>query len=255
MADAGTAVLWHYTFSNFNEKARWALDYKRIPHVRRAVVPGSPRMLRFSRGGTLPVLDLDGERIVDSTRIIETLERRWPEPPLYPQDPDERRRALELEDFFDEHVGHEFRRAAFWELRDEPGAIAELLSTGQGPVAGSFIRATLPVGMAFARRRYKIYEADAEEGRAKVEAGLDRIEAELEPSGYLVGDRFSVADLTAAALLFPIANAPEARNALPGGPLPERLAGWFASLADHPGVEWIRDMYRRHRGSSAAIRG
>jgi hypothetical protein len=27
-------VLWHISFSNFNEKARWALDYKQIAHVR-----------------------------------------------------------------------------------------------------------------------------------------------------------------------------------------------------------------------------
>jgi glutathione S-transferase len=72
--------------------------------------------LAFSRGrGTLPVLDLDGERIVDSTRIIATLEERWPEPALYPADLEERRRALELEDFFDEHAGHDMRRVAFWE--------------------------------------------------------------------------------------------------------------------------------------------
>ena len=66
----------------------------------------------FSLRGTLPVLDLDGERIVDSTRIIETLERRYPEPPLYPEHAAERREALELEDFFDEEAGHELRRAS-----------------------------------------------------------------------------------------------------------------------------------------------
>ena len=33
-------VLWHFTFSHFAEKARWALDFKGVPHVRRALVPG-----------------------------------------------------------------------------------------------------------------------------------------------------------------------------------------------------------------------
>jgi glutathione S-transferase len=46
----------------------------------------------FSARGTLPVLDLDGDRIVDTTRIIAALEERDREHPLYP---DERRRALE----------------------------------------------------------------------------------------------------------------------------------------------------------------
>jgi glutathione S-transferase len=33
---------------------------------------------------------------------------------------------------------------------------------------------------------------------------LDRITVELQPSGYLVGDRFTVADLTAPALFSPL---------------------------------------------------
>ena len=75
-------VLWHYTFSNFNEQVRWTLDHKRIPHVRHAVLPGGPRALWHSRNGTYPLLDLDGRRIMDSTRIIEALEERDPAPPL-----------------------------------------------------------------------------------------------------------------------------------------------------------------------------
>src|SRR3954454_3095576 len=90
-------VLWHLKVSHYNEKARWALDYKCLPHVRRAAVPG--RHARIARslgaGSTFPVLELDGEILGDSTRIVEALERRYPEPPLYPDDPGERRRALE----------------------------------------------------------------------------------------------------------------------------------------------------------------
>ena len=51
---------------------------------------------------TTPLIFIDGERIGDSTAIIAALERRFPSPPLYPSDPVERQRALELEDFFDE---------------------------------------------------------------------------------------------------------------------------------------------------------
>ena len=50
-------------------------------------------------------------------------------------------------------------------------------------------------------------------------AALDRLEAELQPSGYLVGERFSVADLTAAALLAPVVLPPEFPYR-PPGPLP-----------------------------------
>jgi glutathione S-transferase len=251
MGSDDTPVLWQYTFSNFNEKVRWALDYKGIPHVRRSVFPGGFRALRFSRTGTIPVLDLGAERIVDSTAIIAALERYQPDPPLYPTEEMERERALELEDFFDEHAGHELRRAAFWEMRDDPGSVSALLSTGQAGWARPVIRSMLPVALAWSRRRYKIYEADAEEAKVKVSAALDRIEAELQPSGYLAGDSFSVADLTAAALLYPLVNPPEVQYRLP--PPPDPLQAWMDSLAGHPATAWIGETYRRHRGGSAEI--
>src|SRR4029450_3633661 len=114
------------------EKARWALDYKGIRHHRRSVFPGSPRGLWMSRGdGTLPVLDLDGRRIVDSTAIIAALEERQPEAALYPSAPEERRRALELEDFFDERTGHDMRRVGFWEARKNLGYATDFMTTDQ----------------------------------------------------------------------------------------------------------------------------
>jgi glutathione S-transferase len=163
----------------------------------------------------------------------------------------EREQALELEDFFDEHAGHEMRRAGFWEMRDDPGTVSALLATGQGKWARPVIRTMLPVAMAWARRRYKIYEVDAEEARVKLAAALDRIEAELQPSGYLVGGSFSVADLTGAALLYPLVNPPEYQYRLPQPP--DRLQSWMDSFAGHPAVAWIGEMWRRHRGRSAEV--
>jgi glutathione S-transferase len=203
--------------------------------------------------GTLPVLDLDGQRIVDSTRIIEALERRYPEAALYPADVDERQRALELEDFFDEHAGHELRRAAFYEQRDNPDYISAFLTTGRGARTRRVYRAliSLPGSMTYAKRRYRFYGPDAERARTKVTAALDRIVAELQPSGYLVGSRFTVADLTAAALLFPLAWPAELQYDYPEPPASQLIE----SVTGHAGVDWIREIYRRHRGPSSAIAG
>jgi glutathione S-transferase len=245
-----TPVLWQYNFSNFNEKARWALDFKRVPHVRHSLLPGGARAMAFSRGGTLPVLDIDGERIADSTRIIATLEDRFPQCALYPADRRERAAALELEEFFDEEAGHELRRAAFYEWRTSPGFVSGLLTTGRGRTTRTFMRVTLPGALLYARRRYRIYPADAEQARVKLAAALDRIVAERKPSGYLVGDSFTVADLAGAALLFPLAMPPEVQYRYP------TLPDWGAmrALVEHPAVDWIREMYHRHRGQSSAVR-
>ncbi len=247
----GLPVLWQYNFSNFNEKVRWALDFKGIPHVRRSLVPGFPRALLFSQRGTLPILDIEGRRVVDSTRILEALESRQPDPPLYPADPDERRRALELEDHFDEHVGHEGRRVFFYDLRDDPGYLSRFVTTGSGPLVRGFVRAVWPVAMRFAGRRYSFYEADVEEARGKLVAALDRIEAETRATGYLVGSSFSVADLTAAALLYPLAWPAEIQYQIAEPP----SRPFFEEGTRHPGAEWIREMYRRHRGTSASVSG
>src|SRR2546423_752472 len=106
-APAELPVLWHLEVSNYNEKARWALDFKGIEHVRRPVVPGRHVKVagKLTGGTTFPILVIDGRALGDSSDIIAELERRWPDPCLYPRDPDQRQRALELEDFFDEQLG------------------------------------------------------------------------------------------------------------------------------------------------------
>src|SRR4051794_28210635 len=109
-------VLWHLRVSHYNEKARWALDFKGIPHVRREPPPGLHPLWALAmtrRAVTLPVLKIDGRAIAASSRIIAELERRVPEPPLYPAEPGERGRAVALEEELDVSLGPDVRRFIF----------------------------------------------------------------------------------------------------------------------------------------------
>jgi glutathione S-transferase len=250
----GIPVLWQYSFSNFNEKARWALDFKEFPHRRRSVMPGWPRGLWFSRGdGTLPVLDLDGRRIVDSTAIIAALEERQPEPALYPADPDDRRRALELEDHFDEETGHDMRRVGFWEAHRDVSYAVAFMTTDQPrftrAIGRAWLRTSFPFVWRYMSARYRFTEEAVERSRATLAAALDRIETEREGRDYLVGERFTVADLTAASLLYPLVWPPEFQYELPDPPELEFLKG----MREHPALNWIREIWRRHRGRSAEV--
>jgi glutathione S-transferase len=243
-------VLWHIEISHYNEKVRWALDHKGVPHRRRAPMPGvlHPLVaLAKTRRPTLPVLELDGQAIGDSTRIIGALEHRYPEPALYPDDPSERRRALELEDFFDEEVAPHVRRLAFYEISLDPAlSAATLRTTGGPPVSG---RAAALMVRANARRYGG--KADAMElARERIRAGCERLVAEVQPSGYLVGDAFSVADLTAASILYPMVDPPEFQYTLP--PLPASLGEFVATLPPEAS-EWVGRMWREHRGTSAEV--
>jgi glutathione S-transferase len=250
----GRPVLWQLEISHYNEKVRWALDYKRIPHVRRSLLPG-PHVVKAKRltgdTATTPVLTLDGRSIGDSTRIIAAIEQRWPQPPLYPEDQQELQRALELEEFFDEELGPHLRRAAYQELLAHPETVVPLFTHGQRLPARVLFRGAFPVVRVGMRRALVINPEAAAESREKVVAAMDRLEREIGPSGYLVGSSFTVADLTAASLFYPIARPPEFPYPLVSD-VPEPAREFLESLARRPGGEWVAEMYRSHRRAPVA---
>jgi glutathione S-transferase len=244
--------------SIFSEKGRWALDYKGLPHRRRNLRPGlhSLELLVRRRGTTVPVLDLDGRCIRDTTAIIAALEEVKPDPPLYPDDPAGRREALELEDFFDEHCGHEVRRVTLDPILRDRDLVQQGFARDLPGLVQRLAPVVYPLANRQTRRRYGVDDERVEAARHKVVAAFDVIESRLGPSGYLVGDRFSVADLAGASLLGPLAVPPEYPDRLwDGKSPPSELASFRQSLASRDGFRWVLEMYRRHRGRSAEIAG
>ena len=122
MSTVGKPVLWHIGVSHYSEKVRWALDWKGVEHERREPPPGVHMALAlwWSRGETktFPVLELDGERILDSTAIIGALEAQVARAAaLSRRSPSDRRQALDLEDYFDENLGPAVRLFGWHHLR------------------------------------------------------------------------------------------------------------------------------------------
>ena len=253
-------VLWHIPVSHYSEKARWA-----CPQGGRARAPrpdsGRPhgdRAVAHPRSAkTFPVLRLDGRNIGDSTAIIEALEHRWPERPLYPEDPAERRRALELEDHFDDELGPQVRLLGWHELRKDPELMGEVTRT----MVPEPMKKLPGWGGRRAALRDHVHPAPlpgrGRRGRrrgpgAMCSPGFDRLEAELDAGGgeYLVGERFSVADLTAAALFYPVVTPPEGPQILPADP-PAGFVAFQESVSDRPGFKWVETMYARHREPAA----
>jgi len=250
-------TLWQIEISHYSEKVRWALDYKHVPHVRRSPLPGThiPIALALTGGAqlTLPILTVDGRTIGDSTAILAALEEIQPQPPLYPTDPKERARALELEEFFDEQLGPHTRLLSFFELMQEPDVFAEVAAAS---VPGPFGRVKPLVG-AYARVLTSVRwgansAAAADRARAAILAALDRLEAELEQGEgeFLVGDRLSVADVTAASLFYPLVLPPEGPVS-PELPRPSGLERFRQRLSERAGYRWVQETFRRHRHHAA----
>ena len=205
--------------------------------------------LWLTRGAqtTFPVLTLDGRHIGDSTAIVAALEERYPEPSLYPADLAQRRRALALEAFFDEELGPSIRLLAWHELRNDPERFVELMeATAPGPLAKT-AGAAAGYARAFTGVRFGAGSPEeAERARAKVLDALDYLEEELGAGEYLVGDSFTVADLTAASLFYPLVLPPE--GPLPADQEPARGMERFRKpLKDRRGFKWVAEMFRRHR--------
>jgi len=246
-------MLCHVPVSHYAEKARWALDYKRVPHARRwppgGFHPLVTWILTHGAHQTVPVLVMDGEGIGDSTEIIRRLEERFPDPPLYPADPDERRRALELENYFDEELGPYVRRMAYHHMTTDPDLLAELALHQVQYGHRATLGITKQVLKRFLDLRFATGSPElAREAEDRVVVALDRLDAELEGRQYLAGERFSVADLTAAALLYPFVLPPQT----PWRPsrLPDAWVRFSEANRGRPCHAWVERMYRLHRAAA-----
>ena len=245
-----TPILWHLEISHYNEKARWALDYKRVAHERRTPMPGLHRLtaLALTRGrhDRLPVLELDGKRIGDSTAIIAALERHRPDPALYPSDREQRERALALEEHFDEELAPRLRRYVWHHTLGDVDATLQATMPNAGRARKRVMRTLAPIAVPIVRRDYDVREATADDALTGIRAAMDRVEAELGDGEYLVGDSFSVADLAASALFTPVLAPPQRPHSPPT--MAPALLELRAELEARPGGAWVAEMYERHRG-------
>lgn len=191
-------------FSHYCEKARWALDrspleYREDDHVpifhwRASLGSGAKR--------TVPALVMPGRVLKDSTEILHFADEHLPpERRLFPADAAARAEVLALVADFDRGLGPAIRRWLYFHILPERAVAAELLtSTGRG-WERSLTRVLFPVMRAMMRRGMKVDAAGAARSWQRVAATFDAVDARLaDGRRYLVGDRFSAADLTFAAL-------------------------------------------------------
>jgi glutathione S-transferase len=209
---------------------RWTLAYKGIPHARRSLLPGPHALtvLRLTRQTQTPVVRLDGEVVAGSARIVDALERRFPERALYPADPALRRRALDLQAWADAHVGVMVRRALFAELLPHADYVVTVFAGTRPPLTRAMYRAAFPLT------------------RVAMAASAGVRGPEVGPGGHLAGDAFSVADLAIASLLTPAVRVEHPAMRLPD-PVPAPVAAWYRRWERHPAAAWVRETYRRHR--------
>jgi glutathione S-transferase len=106
------------------------LNAKRVAYQRVDLFPALSRgWLRLAgfHGGTVPALRIDGRRVQGSRAIARSLDAEWPEPRLFPTDPDARERVEEIEAWADGPLQEVARRIILWSLLHNGEAVRAAL--------------------------------------------------------------------------------------------------------------------------------
>ncbi len=194
--------------SHFCEKARWALERFEVPYVEECHPPIIHyRACRRAGGGrTVPVLVTDVGVFPDSTDILHYLEsRHGGRVRLYPSNAEQRAEAEGLEELFDSQLGPHARRVAYFHLLPHTRILLDSVLDRVPRGDRVLFRASLPVMRALLRRGMRITPRSSERSLDRVREVFATVRERLaDGRGFLVGDAFTAADLTFAALAAPL---------------------------------------------------
>ena len=198
-------LLYQFPLSLYCEKARWVLDHKGLDYQCVDLWPGMhlPRARWMTGASTLPILKDSGRAFTDSSNIALHLEHNYPDKPLLPSNVVQRRKVLELDAYFDEFGVHA-RRLAWSHAVDDDNVDRFFFGfDGYSNLARRAGRMSKRLLRRMIRQRFQVYPDRVTASLGCVRAGVTYLETLLRdnPGGYLVGNSFTLADLTAASML------------------------------------------------------
>jgi glutathione S-transferase len=222
-------TLFQYELSPFCDKVRRVLNVKGVAYsVEEVTILDTlkGRLKQLSPASKLPVLDIDNERIADSTDIVRFLEARFPEPRLIPSDPREQALVHFFEDWADEAL-------YFYEmhLRFTLPHNAERWVPQASKFDGAVIRRIASMALPKAMARTTAAQGTGRKPLAMIKRDLDRhfhmLNVWLKGRDWLVGDHLSLADIAVFVQVDCIAGTSEGQDLLRGY---EDLRDWMGAV-------------------------
>ncbi|HSW12512.1 MAG TPA: glutathione S-transferase [Solimonas sp.] len=242
-------TLYTFSVSHFSEKIRWALDAAGLDYREQRLTPffHIPRVLALTRRKTsVPVLQAGDEVIQDSTAILEWLERqRAPFAPM-PAGPALRAEAMEIESRFDRAGVHVIRQI-FADTLDDKAAALPLFCSDASTLQARALSLGYPLVRRGFSRLLRLSPATLRKAVAVVDDSADFIAGRIKGGRpYLVGECLSIADITACALLAPLA-CPEQHPMFGSAGYRRTMRMRVVRWDDHPAFDWVRATYARER--------
>lgn len=198
--------------SHYCEKVRWALTKQKILFVEEAHMPPFHLLATGSVGGKLtPVLVTEDGTFTDSTDILKYLDSiSLTHVKLFPTNPELRKQVEELEELFDEKLGIATRLWGYSRLLDNRKIIKNAWSNGVPFFETMFFPVIFPVVRSLAYKKFGITASSGQQAYAEIQQIFEQVSQVLaDGRKYLIGDQFSVADITFAALAAPVIAPPE----------------------------------------------
>ena len=152
-----------------------------------------------TRYSTPVLVTPEGQRICDSSRIVQYLDERHAAETLYP-DPE----VYELEKRFHDHLAPDTRRVAyFYGFQSGPTLVREMARRNVGRPQAWLFALVRPLGQRILVRVLDVTEDRSVKSKKNIVDEVRHVSDLLGDRQYLVGDRFTAADLSFACMVAP----------------------------------------------------
>lgn len=238
--------LYQFPISHYCEKIRWVLDFKKLDHQLINMIPGLHinQTKKMGLRSAVPILQHDGNFVQGSTEIIDYLDQQFSQKSLTPDDKELKSEVLDWENYLDKEVGVPVRLCVYNILLEHPEIVKPFFAH-KGPWYGKlFLAYAFPQLRSKMRYFMNINDKTSITSKQKLSVAIDKLDAHYQSKSFLVGDEFTRADLSAAALLAPLImpkryglNWPET--------IPAKLQQLMDEFADK--ISWVDQIYGKYR--------
>jgi glutathione S-transferase len=233
MSDAADIVLYDHPASPCARRVRIALIEKGVRWRSRPIdlehmEQKSPWYLALNPNGIVPTLQHGARVIWESNVITEYLDAVFPDPPLYPADPWERAQT-KMWQAFELEMAKEFRPLLYHRIM---GPMKRSVSRDEA-LAHARAHTTDPAHLEWTARVYDgevVTEGEAARLSALLYGRLKTLDERLAGRAFLVGDAFSIADVS---VLPRVAMYPWIGLAIDAGAYPN-VARWLDDVGARP---------------------
>ncbi|MBD3881379.1 glutathione S-transferase family protein [Phormidium tenue FACHB-886] len=246
--------LYQFEPSHYCEKVRLILDYKGLEYRKVEVTPGLGQFDLYQMSGQrkVPVLKDGVEVIADSTAIALHLDKKHPDRPILPTDPEQRALCLLMEEWADESIGANSEKVMLGALNQDPAFRTAMLPSSTPGFLKTIVEAVPGEALSLLGTGVGLGSDAVKLARKAMQQNLEALSVLLAHRPYLITDHPTLADFAVAALTmyvkFPTGAYLDLPAALKGKGVP--------GLADNPAYEpfwtWRDRLYADYRKFSMA---